>query len=193
MLIYNAVWFALPIAALAICIVHPDAARDAVVGCNGGPRHHSRGILLVASFGVGVALVIRGALLVAGREGAVGLAPGVDQGQHVGQPQHRRVRLAAHRALLVRGDVAVREQDRPHADLLGAVDVVPQPVADEHRAPRVPPERGKRGPEGLRVRLGPLDLAGVDRGVDQVEPRRLGERPGRARCAATACWTARRS
>jgi hypothetical protein len=65
-LIYNAVWFALPIAALATCIVNPDAAREAVVRVQRWTGQHSRTLLLGASFTVGVVLVVRGALLVAG-------------------------------------------------------------------------------------------------------------------------------
>jgi hypothetical protein len=65
-LTYDAIWFALPIAALATCIVNPDAARDAVVRVERWTRQHSRVLLLVTSFGVGVALVIRGALALAG-------------------------------------------------------------------------------------------------------------------------------
>ena len=64
--IYDAVWFAVPIAALAICIVNPDAARDAVVLVERWTARHSRALLLWCSFVVGVLLVVRGALLVAG-------------------------------------------------------------------------------------------------------------------------------
>ena len=62
LLIYNAVWFALPIVALVTCIVR-SAMRPGTSsgGSSSGPRSLPR-ILLVASFGVGVALVIRGAL-----------------------------------------------------------------------------------------------------------------------------------
>jgi hypothetical protein len=61
-MIYDAVWFALPIAALATCIVNPDAARDAVVRVQRWTGQHSRALLLFTSFIVGVALIIRGAL-----------------------------------------------------------------------------------------------------------------------------------
>ena len=61
-MIYDAVWFALPIAALATCIVNPDAARDAVVRVQRWTAQHSRALLLFTSFIVGVALVTRGAL-----------------------------------------------------------------------------------------------------------------------------------
>jgi hypothetical protein len=59
---YNAVWFALPILALVICIMNPDAARDAVGSVERWAREHSRAILLCVSFIVGAALVVRGAL-----------------------------------------------------------------------------------------------------------------------------------
>jgi Sap, sulfolipid-1-addressing protein len=64
--IYNAIWFTLPIAALAICIVNPDAARDVVVRVQRWTGQHSRALLLGTSFVAGGVLVVRGALLVAG-------------------------------------------------------------------------------------------------------------------------------
>jgi hypothetical protein len=64
--IYNALWFMLPIAALAICIVNPDAARDAVVRVQQWTGQHSRTLLLWTSFVAGGVLVVRGALLLAG-------------------------------------------------------------------------------------------------------------------------------
>jgi len=62
--IFDVIWFALPLAALATCIVNPVAARDAVVSVQRWTAQHSRGLLLVTSFAVGAALVIRGALSV---------------------------------------------------------------------------------------------------------------------------------
>jgi hypothetical protein len=62
--IYDAIWFALPLAALAACIVNPDAAREAVVWAQRWTGQHSRTLLLCTSFAVGVVLVIRGALAV---------------------------------------------------------------------------------------------------------------------------------
>lgn len=61
---YDAVWFALPIAALATCTVNPKAARDAVISVHRWTGLHSRALLLCTSFTVGVALVLRGALTV---------------------------------------------------------------------------------------------------------------------------------
>jgi hypothetical protein len=60
--IYNVVWFAIPLAALAICIARPAAARAFVESVEQWTRDHARGILLVVSFGVGAALIIRGVL-----------------------------------------------------------------------------------------------------------------------------------
>jgi cytochrome bd-type quinol oxidase subunit 2 len=61
-LIYDAIWFAVPIAALATCIVNPDAAQDAVVRVQGWTGQHGRTLLLATSFVVGTALLIRGTL-----------------------------------------------------------------------------------------------------------------------------------
>jgi Sap, sulfolipid-1-addressing protein len=60
--IYNLVWFAVPIAALAVCIVRPETARDVIHDVNAWARRHAHGIMLVASFGVGAALLIHGLL-----------------------------------------------------------------------------------------------------------------------------------
>jgi hypothetical protein len=62
--IFDAIWFSLPLGALATCIVNPVAARDAVVSVQRWTTQHSRALLLVTSFAVGAALVIRGALSV---------------------------------------------------------------------------------------------------------------------------------
>ena len=60
-LVYNALWFALAIVALVICFVRPAAAQDAVRSVEQWVRQRSRPILLVVSFGAGVALIVRGA------------------------------------------------------------------------------------------------------------------------------------
>jgi hypothetical protein len=62
--IFDAIWFALPLAALATCTVNPVAARAAVASVQRWTTQHSRALLLGTSFTVGVALVIRGALSV---------------------------------------------------------------------------------------------------------------------------------
>jgi hypothetical protein len=63
-LIYNVIWFALAITALAICIFQPSAARTSVGAVTGWSRQHARALLLVVSLAVGVALVIHGLLTV---------------------------------------------------------------------------------------------------------------------------------
>ena len=62
LVVYNAIWFALPILALLTCITDPDAARHLVSAVKRWTHDHAREILLVASFSVGTALVTRGAL-----------------------------------------------------------------------------------------------------------------------------------
>lgn len=61
-LLYNAIWFALPIGALAICIVRPSTARDGIAAINTWAREHARGILVSISVVVGVVLLVRGAI-----------------------------------------------------------------------------------------------------------------------------------
>jgi Sap, sulfolipid-1-addressing protein len=63
-LLYNLIWFALPIAALATCLVRPSTARDAIARVNEWTRHHTRGILVGVSLFVGVVLLVRGVLTV---------------------------------------------------------------------------------------------------------------------------------
>jgi hypothetical protein len=65
-MIYNAIWFALPIAALVTCIVNPEAARNVFVRIQRWTAQHSRALLLFTTFTVGAALVIRGALVLTG-------------------------------------------------------------------------------------------------------------------------------
>jgi hypothetical protein len=62
LLTYNAVWFALPLAALVLCVVRPEMARRLVGAVGQWSRDHTRDILLATSFVVGIALVIRGVL-----------------------------------------------------------------------------------------------------------------------------------
>jgi hypothetical protein len=63
-LIYNLIWFALAIGALATCIFQPSAARSAVAAVTGWTRQHARVLLLVVSLTVGVVLLIHGLLTV---------------------------------------------------------------------------------------------------------------------------------
>jgi hypothetical protein len=60
LIFYNAVWFCVPIAALAICVVNPSLAGEVVGGVDQWTRRNSRVILLTVSFGVGAALLIDG-------------------------------------------------------------------------------------------------------------------------------------
>jgi hypothetical protein len=63
-LVYTAIWFALPIGALAVSIVRPDSARDAVAAVNTWARDHFRGIVIAVSLVVGAVLVVRGVLTI---------------------------------------------------------------------------------------------------------------------------------
>jgi hypothetical protein len=62
--IYNAVWFALPIIALVLCVLRPAAARDLVGSVDRWARERSRVILIWVSLLAGAVLVVRGALTV---------------------------------------------------------------------------------------------------------------------------------
>jgi hypothetical protein len=64
LLLYNGVWFSLPIAALAICVFRPDAAANGIKAIEQWTRQHVREILTVISFVVGAALLGRGLLAV---------------------------------------------------------------------------------------------------------------------------------
>lgn len=62
--LYNGIWFAVPIAALVICIANPEAARNIIVAVQETTKRHSHTIVLVTCFIVGVALLVRGLLSV---------------------------------------------------------------------------------------------------------------------------------
>ncbi|MGO8906387.1 MAG: GAP family protein [Solirubrobacteraceae bacterium] len=62
--IYNAIWFALPILVLAICIVNPSAARRLVQKVQEWAGAHARTIVLIISFGMGGWLLVKGALAI---------------------------------------------------------------------------------------------------------------------------------
>src|SRR5690349_9533245 len=82
---------------------------------------------------------------------------------------NRRVGRALDAGQLPIGNDAVRYEHGTHAELLRTPDILEQPVADVHRAARViDADRIQRSSEGLRMWLGPGDLRGVDRGVDQM-------------------------
>lgn len=61
-LVYNLVWFALPLGALAICIVRPDTARQIVGNIQEWSKDHTRSIISITAAVVGAALVLRGLL-----------------------------------------------------------------------------------------------------------------------------------
>jgi hypothetical protein len=63
-LLYNAVWFALPLTALAICVVEPAAARQVVRAVERWTLQNTRTIVWIASLLVGVLLIVKGALVV---------------------------------------------------------------------------------------------------------------------------------
>ena len=63
-LIYNVVWFALPIGALAICVIDPPAARRAVDALRMWTLSHSHTLLLTVSLVAGAGLVIRGLMTI---------------------------------------------------------------------------------------------------------------------------------
>lgn len=62
--VYNGIWFALPLAALVLCIVNPDLASRLVMDVQKWAKRHSQKILLLTSFVVGALLVVRGVLAV---------------------------------------------------------------------------------------------------------------------------------
>lgn len=63
-LVYNLIWFALPIGALAVCIVRPASARAIVGAVQRWTKEHSRLIITMVAAVVGAALVVRGLLTI---------------------------------------------------------------------------------------------------------------------------------
>jgi hypothetical protein len=61
-LIYNAIWFAVPIAALALCVVAPEAARATVGTINDWAGRNTRTIVISVSTAMGTVLLVRGLL-----------------------------------------------------------------------------------------------------------------------------------
>ena len=62
-LLYNVLWFAVPLAALIVSVARPDLARGLLDDVEKWAWQHSRGILLVLSLVIGAGLVVRGVLL----------------------------------------------------------------------------------------------------------------------------------
>lgn len=62
LLIYNAIWFSIPLAATALCIFAPELAREKVGSINTWARRNTRAIVISVSLVTGAVLVLRGAL-----------------------------------------------------------------------------------------------------------------------------------
>jgi hypothetical protein len=60
LLLYNAVWFSLPLGALAVCVVDPGAAANLIERAEQWARLHARALLSTISLAVGTILLIRG-------------------------------------------------------------------------------------------------------------------------------------
>lgn len=58
--LFNAIWFALPLVALIVCMVDPGLARKGIGVVNAWAHRHARMIVLVLLIGIGVGLVVRG-------------------------------------------------------------------------------------------------------------------------------------
>ena len=63
-LIYNGIWFALPLGALIVCIIDPPTSRRAVEGVHAWASARMRALVLTVSFGLGAALLLTGVLTV---------------------------------------------------------------------------------------------------------------------------------
>ena len=62
--IYDVIWFAVPIAALAMAIVNPTAAQAGIASVQRWTVEHGRTLLLGVSLGLGLVLLIRGILTI---------------------------------------------------------------------------------------------------------------------------------
>jgi hypothetical protein len=62
LLVYNVIWFVLPLAALVVCIADPGAARDFVGAVSVWARARTRVIVPAALFAVGALLLVSGLL-----------------------------------------------------------------------------------------------------------------------------------
>ena len=61
-LLYNAIWFAVPLCALVVCVIEPATARTAVGAIQEWTTNHARAIVVVVATGAGVTLVVHGLL-----------------------------------------------------------------------------------------------------------------------------------
>jgi hypothetical protein len=62
--LYNVIWFALPLVALALCMIRPQTAHDLIEDVTRFASSHTRAILLAVSAGAGTALLVRGLLAI---------------------------------------------------------------------------------------------------------------------------------
>jgi hypothetical protein len=60
LLIYNLIWFAIPVASWALCVFAPALAREMVGSINGWAGRHTRPIVIAASTATGALLLLRG-------------------------------------------------------------------------------------------------------------------------------------
>jgi hypothetical protein len=63
-LLYNVIWFALPITALTICIIQPDAARTVIGGVADWTRQRAHATLVVVSLAIGIVLLVHGLITI---------------------------------------------------------------------------------------------------------------------------------
>jgi hypothetical protein len=61
-LIYNAIWFAIPVGAWALCVFAPGMARDKVGSISDWAGRHTRSIVIAVSTATGALLLLRGIL-----------------------------------------------------------------------------------------------------------------------------------
>jgi hypothetical protein len=64
--LYNVIWFALPLAALVICVVDPGIARNAIGSVNGWARRHAQRLSVAVLAAMGVVLLVGGIAGLAG-------------------------------------------------------------------------------------------------------------------------------
>jgi hypothetical protein len=60
LLVYNAVWFSVPIVALVACILDPTAASNRFKTAEQWARQHGRSILVIVLFALGVVFLVNG-------------------------------------------------------------------------------------------------------------------------------------
>jgi Sap, sulfolipid-1-addressing protein len=60
LMLYNLVWFSLPIAALAICMFRPAAAAETISAVQLWARAHARALLTAVAFVIGTIMIVAG-------------------------------------------------------------------------------------------------------------------------------------